>query len=157
MTHYELLYIVPIKFTEDELPQIQTKVNQLITGTDGKITLDENLGKKKLAYAIERFRHGHYIVIEFDSDPEKLKKINRDLKLSPEVLRFQIIKKKIKTAKAIERERKIQDKITQKAQEYAKETQKIAEPAKTKSEKKKDEGKISLEELDQKLDELLEE
>ena len=51
-THYEILFIVPNKFTEDEAKTVSTQVEKVITENDGKITFSEFWGKKKLAYEI---------------------------------------------------------------------------------------------------------
>ena len=47
--HYELLFIVPNKFTEDETKQIIAKVDEIIIKSGGEITYREYWGKKKLA------------------------------------------------------------------------------------------------------------
>ena len=93
-THYEILYIVPNNFTEDEAKKIDGNVKKLIEDNGGKITYEEFWGKKKLAYPINHFNHGYYTLYEFDMDGINLVKLDKALKLSNEVLRHQIIVKK---------------------------------------------------------------
>jgi ribosomal protein S6 len=47
--HYELLYLVPASYTEEELLPIKDNVAELIKKFGGRITLEDSLGKKKLA------------------------------------------------------------------------------------------------------------
>lgn len=89
---YELLYIIPTPYTEKEVPDIQKSVDEIIEGVGGKIQHEENWGSKKLAYPIKHIRRGFYILINFESEPSNIKKIEEKLKLMPEILRFQIIK-----------------------------------------------------------------
>jgi len=151
--HYELLYIVPITYTAEELKPIIEKVSSLIKEQDGKITKDGDLGKLKFAYPIKHQSHGYYQLFEFDLPKENLQKLNNALSLTNEILRFLIVKKKIKTEKEIKKEKDLQDKLAKKKE---KEIEKIKKEKKEAEEKpKKEKDKVSLEELDKKLDEIL--
>lgn len=91
MKHYELLYIVPVKFAGPELDNIQNKVKDIIAKEGAQIDYEENLGKKRLAYQIKHNFQGFYIINEFNAEPEKLKAINNRLTLLSEILRHLII------------------------------------------------------------------
>ncbi len=147
--HYELLYIIANKFTEDEAQTINEKVKGVITANEGNILAAENWGKKRLAYAINLFNYGYYNLIDFDIAGEELAKISRELKISREILRFQIIKKKFKTAAQIQQDKKIAEKIIAKTAKKEKEAEE-----KTKI-KAKDKEKLELKDLDKKLDKIL--
>lgn len=98
---YELLYIIPTPYTENDVPNIQKNINQAIEETGAKIAREENLGNKRLAYEIKTVKRGYYILLNLEGLPEAILKIEQKLKLMPEVLRFQIIK--TKTTKRIMR------------------------------------------------------
>jgi small subunit ribosomal protein S6 len=144
--HYELLYIVSNKFTEDELKPIMEKTHKLIEKNGGVITHEEEWGKRKLAYPIKLFSHGYYILSEFDLAGESLEKVNQALAMESDILRHQIVVKKIKTAAEIEKEKRISDKIAAKAT--------AKEKLEAEAEKKK--GKVDLKDLDERLDRILE-
>jgi len=90
MKQYEIIYIIPSPFTENEAPAIQKTVAQIIEENGGKIINEENLGNKKLAYSIKNIKRGFYVVLNFEGTSEVVKKIEQKLKLMPEVLRFLI-------------------------------------------------------------------
>ncbi len=146
--HYELLYIVSNKYTEDELAPIMDKTRKVISDNGGNITYSEEWGKKRFAYPIKHFQHGYYTLIEFDLDGDKLAEINRSFRMTSEILRYQIVRKQVKTAADIEQDKKIAAKIAAKA------TQEKEEGEKRKD--KKDKQKVDLKELDKKLDKILE-
>lgn len=133
MPHYELLYIVLPKFSEDEVPKVASKVKEQIQKFGGKITLEDNLGKKKLAYPIKHNRYGYYLLLEFDLEAEKVKSLDNNLKLLNEVLRHQMVKKR-KEIPHIPRPKKIKEPL-----------------------EKKEKKEIKIEDLDKKLDEILKE
>jgi small subunit ribosomal protein S6 len=142
--HYEILYIISNKFTEEEVKPIQEKVKKIITDNGGKITFEEEWGKKRLAYPIKHNNHGYYILSEFDIEGKKLEKINETLRLTNEVIRFQIITKEIKKSKptAVKKKR-------------VSEKKEVDLVKKVKEEKKAPKAKVDLKALDEKLDKIL--
>ncbi len=146
--HYELLYLISNKFSEDEVKPIVEKVNSFILGNNGKITLSEDLGKKKLAYPIKGFRYGYYNLAEFDMDGENLINVDRSLRMMNEILRHQIVIKTVKTEKQIAQDKKIAEKIAARSVKEEKEAKEKIKEA--------DKEKVNLKELDEKLDKILE-
>jgi small subunit ribosomal protein S6 len=151
--HYEILFIIPNKFTEDEAKGVIGKIKESITAANGEITYDEYWGKKKLAYPIKSNNHGYYALYEFDLPTDKLAKLNTDFCLSTDILRFQIVKKKKKTKEEIAKAKEIAEKINSK-----KEDEKIEEIEKAEKKvvtKKKVEKKVDISDLDKKLEGIL--
>ncbi len=56
-----------------------------------KVTRNESLGKIKLAYPIKHQRHGTYVLVHFEVEPSVVAGIDRMLRLSDEVLRHIIV------------------------------------------------------------------
>lgn len=156
--HYELLYIIPFtKHTEEEINPVINKISELIKGYGGENLKRALIGRKKLSYVIKQQRQGYYISEEFDLAKEKFSTLDRELRFNEDVLRHLIIKKRQKTTEEIKTEEKIKSKIEKEEEEKIKEAIKEKDEA-AKSETKKPEvgkGKVSLEELDKKLEEIL--
>lgn len=145
--HYELLYLISNKFSEDELAPIAEKINKMIIDNQGEITQQEAWGKKRLSYAIKGFIYGYYNLVEFNLAGEKLKDVERALRMASEILRHQIVKKKVLSAQQIAKDKKIAAKIAAKAEKEEKEV--------IEKEKTTEKEKINLEDLDKKLDKIL--
>jgi len=153
--HYELMYIVPVSFTSEELKPIIEKVNKLIEENKGQITKQDDLGKQKFAYPIKHQSHGYYQLIEFDMPKDNLKKLNSALHLTAEVLRFLVVKAKIKTEEDLKKEKELQEKLAKRKEKEIEKIKADEKEAKDKPKKDKEKKKVSLEDLDKKLDELL--
>lgn len=115
--HFELLYIVSMKYAGDELNTIMGSVAGLIKENGGTITHDDVFAKQKLAYPIKGVHQGVYVVVEFDIETENVKKLERLLTLNNNILRYMLVKKKVKTAEELEREQKIQARILKRKEE----------------------------------------
>lgn len=159
-SHYELLYIIPNKFTEEEAKGIDAKVQKTIAEHEGEITYSEDWGSKKMAYSIKGFNHGYYKLHEFDLSGDKLNIISNLFRLNSELLRHQIVKVAKRTPEQIKKEKEAQKKALLTEKEEAQVEEKITEEKKTeeKIEEEKKESfkkKVDLKDLDKKLDDIL--
>lgn len=153
--HYELLYIIANKFTEDEVTPINATVKALIETNGGIITFSEVWGKKKFMYKIKGFMHGYYNLFEFDANSQAIEKINRELRMSSEILRHMIVVKKKRTLEEIEREKQ-QVKLQMQKEAKAVLEQKEATEKKIEKKEVKEVKKVNYKDLDEKLDKILE-
>ena len=145
--NYELFYLVSNQYTEDELKTIKEKVNSILKKYGGQLGYSESLGKKKLAYPINKINHGYYVITEFElADPTLMKSISNDLKLDKEVLRAQLIAKPKITLMEIERQKRQRAKAAEEAKPKAEERPMA---------KQKESKKVDMKQLDEKLDEIL--
>jgi small subunit ribosomal protein S6 len=124
--HYELLFVLPNKFTEEEAKAASDRVEAALGEQGGVITSREFWGKKKLAYPIQHNVYGYYSLLEFDLEGKELAKIDKVLRLSSEVIRFLVTKKKVKSEAEIQREAKITAKINSKKAEEQKQKDEAA-------------------------------
>lgn len=87
MTRYELLYIIPSTLTDDEVGGVETKVSAVLTKYGAQVESTKRLGKFRLAYPIDRQRHGHYVLVIFAAETSSLAKIEENLRIVTDVLR----------------------------------------------------------------------
>lgn len=93
MQKYELLYIVPAKYTEEELKGFSEKVGAIVSQTGVHILETTVLGKRKLAYPIRHLKYGHYVLVDLEAEEDVIGNLNRTLRLTTELLRHLIIVK----------------------------------------------------------------
>ena len=84
---YEILAIVPSKYSDTEVDGAVQNIATTIEAAGGKIEKPQNLGKPKLAYPIEHVRFGTYVLFFISADPSAMLKIDGNLRLAEEVLR----------------------------------------------------------------------
>ncbi|MFC1938727.1 30S ribosomal protein S6 [Chloroflexota bacterium] len=88
---YELLLIISPEVVEEELEGRIDKIRQLITERGGEVSYAEPWGKRKLAYPIEHFTEGHYVLIKFSFETIMCKELEASLRISEEILRHLLI------------------------------------------------------------------
>lgn len=87
---YELLYIIPTRYTDAEIEGIQGTVRGLIEKAGAKVVKEENLGRIRLAYPIKQTRHGSYILAYLEAETATVAEIENQLRLATEVLRHML-------------------------------------------------------------------
>lgn len=112
LKNYELLYIVHPDL-EGSIEKVTEKVAGFIVKTKGEIVSQEEWGKKKLAYPIAKNNFGIYVLVNFITDSTKLCDVERDLRLSEEIIRSMIVIEPEK--KEIEKEPRVKKTKTEEA------------------------------------------
>ena len=88
---YELMYIVRPTVAEDELPASIERVDSLITGLGGEVAENNPWGKRRMAYPIEKFEEGYYIVSKIRMEPERTRELESQLAISEDVIRHMLV------------------------------------------------------------------
>lgn len=93
MTEYELMYVVPASFTDEEAGKAEQAVAGMLAKAHATPANTTRIGKLRLAYPIKRQTHGHYVLVRFSAEPPALAELNNLLRLSPDtVLRHLILR-----------------------------------------------------------------
>ena len=92
MNIYELVYIVQPNLDDDGVKAVDDRIGQAIFGEDGTITSTDHWGKRRLAYPIKGHFEGHYILHNLSMPPTAVLNVERQLRLSEDVLRFLFIR-----------------------------------------------------------------
>lgn len=157
--NYEILYIAPNKYSETEIKVVDAKIISVLTDNKADIIKTDHWGKKKLAYPIKHYDYGYYTLIIFSATGEAIAKITKKLNLNQDVIRFQIVKE-VKKSAIIKKEKKakpIKRAIDKTEKDVKVKTEKLEEKkAGTDKKDAKKQEKIKIDNLDKKLDELLE-
>jgi len=156
MNNYELLYILPANITSEEIKTAFLEIEKNILKLDGKkleTLLDhpflvkaetskeedveelKNLPivKRRLAYPIKKNRAGFYCLFNFSSEPNKVKEIDRYLRMNNIVMRHLIIQANPITKDEIKLLEKL---FARKRAEQEKQEREKQEKSKTKEKKK---------------------
>ncbi|HSX28544.1 MAG TPA: 30S ribosomal protein S6 [Candidatus Saccharimonadales bacterium] len=99
MKEYELTVLVHPDL-EIDLDKPLKKIEHIITENGGKITKQDNWGKRKLAYPIKKQEFAIYVYYDLEVPAAGVKKINDTLNITDEVLRFLIANVDPREAKA---------------------------------------------------------
>lgn len=131
---YDLTYILNPNLSEEEVVNYKKQIRDLIISKEGQILAELPENKRKLAYPLKKMVQGYYLSLDFEMPAESLAELEKKLKLDNNVLRHLIIKKEKIVVEAFSEE----------------------DTTKSRRERRpKKEERVKIEELDKKLEELL--
>jgi len=93
MNNYELIYIIQADLEEAAIKALTEKVDKWITDGKGTIVKVDHWGKRRLAYQINKRRDGYYVYEEIQLPAAYVVELERNLRLTEQVMRYSIINK----------------------------------------------------------------
>jgi small subunit ribosomal protein S6 len=109
MRIYEELFIIKPDAPEEEVDQFVEQLRNQVTNAGGTVDKVDKWGKRKLAYKVDKYREGNYVLMQFTAGPETVKEFERRLRVSDAVLKF-ITVRIDETLKRLEKRKKDRDK-----------------------------------------------
>ena len=92
MNKYESIIIIGQNVEEDGIKALISRFTDLIN-TEGKVSNVNELGNKKLAYEIGRNKEGYYVIFEFEAKPELITELERNYRITDEIIKFIVVRK----------------------------------------------------------------
>ena len=92
MNKYESIIIIGQNVEEEGRKALITRFTDLIN-TEGKVSNVNEMGMRKLAYDIGKNREGYYVVFEFEAKPELIAELERNYRITDEIIKFIVVKK----------------------------------------------------------------
>lgn len=92
MRKYEIMYIVRPDIEEEAQTALVERFNKVLTDNGAEIEKVDEKGKKRLAYEINDYRDGYYVIINFSSDEQAINEFDRLVKFSDDIIRHMAIR-----------------------------------------------------------------
>ena len=100
LREYELMLIVPAEADDKVIGGVTDRITQLLGRSGGRITNVDRWGRRRFAFPLDKLTEGFYLVVDLEADPTALKELDRVLSLADEVIRFKVVVKPEKAARA---------------------------------------------------------
>jgi small subunit ribosomal protein S6 len=95
MIKYETLFVLRPNLEEEARNAVIEKFTSIIAA-EGEIVKVDEWGNKKLAYEIKKYKEGYYVLVDFKSNVDLPKELERNYKISDDVIRYVVINKEDK-------------------------------------------------------------
>ena len=110
LNEYETIYVARPDLTDDIMTKITTRYEAVVTENKGVMLVNEDWGKRKLAYIVRKHVRGHYIYLNYVGPAAIVAEMERNLGLEDQLLRFLTVKieedVEVESRKALAEERK---------------------------------------------------
>ena len=98
MVSYETLFVVKPDLSEEATNATVNKFTTLIADNGGTVESINVWGKRRLAYLIDDYAEGYYVLVNFKSDATLPLELNRVFGITDEILRYVVVRSEGTTA-----------------------------------------------------------
>ncbi|WP_054696133.1 30S ribosomal protein S6 [Syntrophomonas palmitatica] len=93
MRAYEMMFVLKPDLEEEQFAETKDRLKKIIADFGGEFIRElDGWGKKRLAYAVEKYTEGIYTVWHFNGKPETVQELDRVIKISDRFLRHIIVR-----------------------------------------------------------------
>ena len=93
MNNYEIMYILNPTLDEAGIKTVRAELEGYLTSNGAKIDSEDVWGLKELAYEMNKFNKGYYVVINVTAEPNAVNEFDRLAKINKSEIRHMIIAK----------------------------------------------------------------
>lgn len=92
MRKYEIMYIIRPNIEDEAKKALVERFNTILTDNGAVDVKAEEMGKKRLAYEINDFRDGYYVLVNYTGDEAATNEFDRLAKFSDDIIRHMAIR-----------------------------------------------------------------
>jgi small subunit ribosomal protein S6 len=89
---YEAFYIVKPELTDADVQKIADRFKSVVEDKGGSVASAAKWDKRKLAYEINGYKEGNYVLMHFEAEAQVPQELNRLMRISDDVIRHRIFK-----------------------------------------------------------------
>ena len=106
---YEELFIIKPDVPEEEVDAFIEQLKTQLTNLGATVDKVDKWGKRRLAYKVDKYREGTYVLFQFTAAPEHVYEFERRLRVADLVLKFLTVRID-ETLKRLDKRKKERDK-----------------------------------------------
>lgn len=91
MKNYEIMYIIRPNIEEEARKETIERFSSILTDNGATIDKIDERGSRRLAYEINDFRDGYYVLVNFTGDQTSVSEFDRQAKFSDDIIRHIVI------------------------------------------------------------------
>ena len=92
MRKYEIMYIIRPNIEEEAKKALVERFNTILSENGAETAEAKEWGKRRLAYEINDFRDGYYVLVKTESDAAAIQEFDRLAKISEDIIRHMATK-----------------------------------------------------------------
>ncbi|HTK25014.1 MAG TPA: 30S ribosomal protein S6 [Pyrinomonadaceae bacterium] len=89
---YEVMYIVNPDTADDKIAKLNDAVEKLITKEGGSVVKIDDIGRRRLAYPINKKNEGYYVLFEIEGTGQEIAELERRMRVNDMIIRFMTVR-----------------------------------------------------------------
>ena len=85
---YEVMYIVDPDVASDKVAKLNEAVGKLVEKEGGTVVKMEDIGRREMAYPINKKNEGHYVLFEIEGTGQEIAELERRMRVNDMIVRY---------------------------------------------------------------------
>lgn len=85
---YEVMYIGTPETADEDITSLNESIQQIIEKEGGSVIRTDVMGRRKLAYPIQKKTEGHYTLFEIEGSGQEIAELERRMRVNDAIMRF---------------------------------------------------------------------
>lgn len=85
---YEVMYIAAPENSDDDVAKLNDTLTQIVEKEGGSVVSTELMGRRKLAYPIDKKIEGVYTLFEIDGSGQEIAELERRMRVNDQIIRY---------------------------------------------------------------------
>ena len=85
---YEVLFIVAPNTEEGDVEALITQLSDVVTNQGAQVAKVDRLGRRRLAYPIQKFNDGFYVVLTVEGTGAEIAEVERRMRVTDAIIRY---------------------------------------------------------------------
>ena len=103
---YEMMYIAAAETPDDDIAKLNETITDIIETGGGSVVKMEDMGRRRLAYEINKKNDGYYVLFEIEGSGKEIAELERRMRVNDTIMRYLTVR--------VDEERKTAQKLTDK-------------------------------------------
>lgn len=109
---YEMMFIAAPETADEDIAKLNETITKLIETEGGSVVKLEDMGRRKLAYPINKKNEGYYVLFEIEGSGKEIAELERRMRVNDTIVRYLTVR--------VDEERKTAQKLTDKREDRQK-------------------------------------
>ena len=88
MRVYEVMFIISPNTEESDVETLITQLSDVVTNQGGNVAKVDRMGRRRLAYPIQKFTEGYYSVFTVEGTGSEIAELERRMRVTDAVIRY---------------------------------------------------------------------
>ena len=103
---YEVMYIAAAETSDEDITKLNETITNIIETEGGSVVKMEDMGRRRLAYEINKKNDGYYVLFEIEGSGSEIAELERRMRVNDTIMRYLTVR--------VDEERKTAQKLTDK-------------------------------------------
>lgn len=109
---YEVMYIGTPETPDEDIAKLNETIEKIVADAGGTVVKTDVMGRRKLAYSINKKNEGHYTLFEIEGSGQEIAELERRMRVNDTVMRYITVR--------VDEERKAAEKLRAKREDRQK-------------------------------------